>query len=158
MVFRLNPVQRARELPQAASFCGFCGGQAHRIGPNCLNRLAYPQTGHGLCRCGSVCPLTVTPIASVYGCHRLGRLPCLPCPAGQVLESAFAVGVKGAFGVSEALLCGPRTKRVAIDRAGQWDAGVTGAFDVVQESAEALFPLVGLLGSHVQPGRAWRRR
>ena len=72
--------------------------------------------------------------------------------AGPV-ESAFAVGVKGAFGVEGALLIDPLTKPVAIDRVGPRDAGVTVAFDVVLESAETLLPLVGV-GSHVQPGRS----
>jgi hypothetical protein len=38
----------------------------------------------------------------------------------------------------------PTTGRVAIDREGRGDAGVTVAFSVVHESAETLLPLVGL--------------
>ncbi len=40
----------------------------------------------------------------------------IPCPAGQVLESALAIGLKGAFGVAGALHGDPTTERVAIDR------------------------------------------
>ena len=67
----------------------------------------------------------------------------VPCPAGQFLESALAVGVKGASGVVDALVCDPPTEPVAIDLVGRRDPGVTVAFDVVQESAEPLLPLVG---------------
>ena len=68
----------------------------------------------------------------------------VPCPAGQVLESAFAIGVKPAFRMERALYYDPLTERVAIDRVKVWDAGVTVAFDIVQESAETGLPLVGL--------------
>ena len=67
----------------------------------------------------------------------------VPCPAGQVFESALAIGVKGAFGVVVALPYDPLPELVAIDRVGLRDAGVTVAFDVIQESAETLLPLVG---------------
>jgi hypothetical protein len=47
-------------------------------------------------------------------------------PAGQVLESVCAIGVKGAFVALAALRLDPRTELVAITL---WDAGVTVAFD-----------------------------
>ena len=58
-------------------------------------------------------------------------------------ESVLAVSVKGAFGVDVRCVIDPLTEPVAIDRVGLRDAGVTVAFDVVQESAETLLPLVG---------------
>ena len=73
----------------------------------------------------------------------LVRQRCLPCPAGQVRESALAIGVKGAFGVHAPLCKDPMTETVAIDGVGLRDAGVTVAFDVVLESAETLLPPVG---------------
>ena len=66
----------------------------------------------------------------------------VPRPAGQILEPASAVGVKGASAFV-ALHIDPRTEPVAIDRVGDRDAGVTVAFDIVLESAETLLPLVG---------------
>ena len=48
--------------------------------------------------------------------QRLGRRRCPPCPAGQVLESPLAVGVKDALGVVDVLLHDPYTNLVAIDR------------------------------------------
>ena len=63
---------------------------------------------------------------------------------GSSWSRLFAVGVKGAFGVVVALHGDPLTERVAIDRVGRRDAGVTVAFDVVAESAETLLPLVGV--------------
>src|SRR5271165_5791161 len=75
----------------------------------------------------------------------LGRRRCLPCPAGHVLELALAIGLKGAAVVVNALLAHPRAERVAIVCVGPWDAGVTVAFDVVQQSAEPLLPQALLL-------------
>ena len=58
------------------------------------------------------------------------------------------VGVGGrrqeCLGVVPALNVEPLTDRLAIDRVGHWDAGVTMAFDVVQEPVEPFLPLVGL--------------
>ena len=55
----------------------------------------------------------------------------------------LAVGVKAAFGVLGALIADPHTELVAIDCGGQRDAGLTMAFDVAQQSAKTLLPLVG---------------
>src|ERR1700737_3029095 len=56
----------------------------------------------------------------------------IPYPAGQLLEPAFAVGVKGAFvGVPNALGYDPCTELVAIDHVALRDAGLTVAFEVV---------------------------
>ena len=82
----------------------------------------------------------------------------LPCPARQVFESAFAVGVEHAFGVVDALQADPPTESVAIDSVGIRDAGITVAFDVVQELAEPLLPLVDD-GVPCPAGQlAWSRR
>ena len=70
----------------------------------------------------------------------------VPCPTGQFLESVFAVGVKGAFGVAMTLHGDPLTELVAIDRVRMRDAGVTVVFDVTHELAEALLPQVGAWG------------
>jgi hypothetical protein len=68
---------------------------------------------------------------------------CVPCPAGQVLESAFAIGLKGAFGMENALLTDPSAKLKAIDAVVPRDSCVTMAFDVVQKSAEPFLLPVG---------------
>jgi hypothetical protein len=38
-----------------------------------------------------------------------------PCPAGKLLESVFAIGVKSSFGVCVALVGDPLTEPVTID-------------------------------------------
>ncbi len=68
----------------------------------------------------------------------------VPRPAGQLLKSAFASGLKGAFGVVHALIPDPITELEAIDLVGPRDAGVTVVCDVAQELAEALLPLGGV--------------
>jgi hypothetical protein len=73
----------------------------------------------------------------------LGRRRCLPCPPGQLLEPVLAIGVKDAFGVDDPLVADPITEVVAIDGVGVRDAGVTVAFDVTQQLAEAFLPTVG---------------
>ena len=65
----------------------------------------------------------------------------VPSPAGQVLEPAFAVRVKLPLSVKRALCTDPRTERVAVDRVGLRDAGVTMVFGVVEELAKTLLPL-----------------
>ena len=47
------------------------GGQAQRMGPYCLKRVAYPHTGQRLWRCGWVLPSTLTPH---HGCGS-GQFP-----------------------------------------------------------------------------------
>ncbi len=66
----------------------------------------------------------------------------IPCPAGQVFEPVFVVGVQGAFDVTPALHIDPCAEFVAIDCVGLRDAGVTVVFDVVQKPPETLLPLV----------------
>jgi hypothetical protein len=68
----------------------------------------------------------------------------VPCPAGQFLESALAIGFKDAFTVVCALHDDPLTELVAIDRVRVRDSGMSLLFDVVLESAEPRFPLVGV--------------
>ena len=68
----------------------------------------------------------------------------VPCPAGQVLKLASAVCIKGAFGVPGPLLTDETTEVVAVDGVTLRDTGVRVAFDVVQQSTEALLPHVGL--------------
>jgi hypothetical protein len=67
----------------------------------------------------------------------------VPCPARHVVESAFAVDLKGAVGLAVALRVDPLTEPVAIDRVGVGDEGVTVLFDVAQQLVETLLPLVG---------------
>jgi hypothetical protein len=67
----------------------------------------------------------------------------VPCPSGQVVESALAISLKGAFGAEVALRIDLMTELVAIDRVGHRDAGVTVGFDVARKSTEGLLPLVG---------------
>ena len=67
------------------------------------------------------------------------------------MESAFAVDVKGALFVALTLMTDPRTEPGAIDGIELWDAGVAVAFDVVEESAEFLLPVVDV-GIPCPPG------
>ena len=55
----------------------------------------------------------------------------------------MAVGVKGAFLVALTLTTGPPTEPIAIDGIGLRDVGAAVVFDVVEESAEFLLPVVG---------------
>jgi len=80
----------------------------------------------------------------------LVRRLCLPCPARQVLEAAFAVGVKGAFSALHALVIDPLTEPVAVVRAGPQRI-ITG------QSAETARRPRSALAFHVQPGTASRR-
>ena len=74
-----------------------------------------------------------------------GSTSSVPRPAGQFLKPILAVGVNSAFAVRAALIGHPRAELVAIVcYVGLWYTSVTVVFDVVQESAEALFPLVDL--------------
>ena len=68
----------------------------------------------------------------------------IPYPAVQLLESVFAIGVKGAFGVVDALISSPPAERVAIDIVGIRYAGMPVGLDIVQQSAVALLPLDGV--------------
>src|SRR5262249_52552929 len=68
----------------------------------------------------------------------------IPCPAGQVFKSAFAVGIEGAFRLPVALRCHPLTELVAVLRGvGPQDTGITVEVNVVQELTESLLPLCG---------------
>jgi hypothetical protein len=67
----------------------------------------------------------------------------VPCPTAQVFQSTLAISLQGAFDVVIALFADPCAELVAIDGVPLWDAGVTVAFDVVHESAEARLPLLG---------------
>src|SRR6516225_9326602 len=69
--------------------------------------------------------------------------PRLQGPAGQVLKTELALGLKGPFGEVIPLRISPRTERVAVDRVGLRDAGMTVALDVLQEPSETLLPPVG---------------
>ena len=112
-------------------------------------------------------PLIVDPMTELVAIERVGRRDasvtvafdiCLelvetllpqvgfgvPCPAGHVLESAFAIGLKGALTMVSALRTGPHAKLIAADRAGHRHAGITLVLDVFDESAEPFLPLVGL--------------
>ena len=68
----------------------------------------------------------------VPGPTTLGRRTRAPRPAGQVLESALTVCLKGAFLVALTLTTDPPTERVAVDGIGLRDAGVGVALDVVR--------------------------
>ena len=60
--------------------------------------------------------------------------------------------MKGSLGVPVALHVDPLAEPVAIDVVGQRDTGVTVAFDIVQEPAEAFIPLLRM----GVPGPAWK--
>ena len=81
----------------------------------------------------------------------------VPRPAGQVLKSALAVGVKSALGMIDALLDNPRTEPVVIDHIRVRHSGVTLTCDVAQELAEPLLPLVGV-GVPCPAAQLWSRR
>ena len=64
-------------------------------------------------------------------------------PAGRVLKSMLAVGVKGAFGILGALLGDPRAEPIAFDLVGHRDSGMMVVFDILQQSGETLLRTVG---------------
>jgi hypothetical protein len=56
----------------------------------------------------------------------------------------LAIGVEGALDVALALRHDPTTELAAIDGVRVRNASVTVAFDILQELAETLLPLLGL--------------
>ena len=78
---------------------------------------------------------------------------CVPRPAGQLVEPPLAIGAQDAFGVLGALLDDPSTEPVATNRIGRGNVGVAVDFDVVQQSAKTVLPLVGLVGSQCPVGQ-----
>ena len=66
----------------------------------------------------------------------------IPGPAGQLLKPPFAFGLESAFSAEAAYILDPLTQPVAVDGVRRGNAGVTVAFDVVQQLAEAFLPLV----------------
>ena len=77
----------------------------------------------GLCR-GS-CSRSCSGLPS-----RPGRTaPCVPGPAGNVLESLFAISLEGASGIDGSLASDPLTEFVSIEFVGVRYEGVTVVFD-----------------------------